>query len=106
MSSYAAPSTTNGIRRSLPALPALTPVSFTVEGIHLVGAAMCLPSLILHLTVTGEFATQTCFQGRFGEEIGSDEFGSGILIHAPEPDKQWAIGRFSHIEVTHAGMSL
>lgn len=52
----------------------------------------------------GEFATQTCFQGRFGEEMGSDEFGSGILIHSPVPDQQWAIGRFSHIEVTHAGL--
>lgn len=58
------------------------------------------------MTIAGEFAVQTCFQGRFGEEMGSDEFGGGILMHAPEPDKQWVIGRLSHIEVTHAGRLL
>ena len=25
--------------------------------------------------------TQTCFQGRFGEETGSDQFGVHIMIH-------------------------
>ena len=53
--------------------------------------------------ILGQFATQTCFQGRFGEEMGSDEFGGAIMMHAPEPDKNWAVGRLSHIEVTHAG---
>lgn len=62
---------------------------------------MCCNCVLL--AVTGEFATQTCFQGRFGEEMGSDEFGGAIMMHAPEPDKQWVVGRMSHIEVTHAG---
>ena len=29
--------------------------------------------------------TQTCFQGRFGEEIGNDQFGASIMVHGPEP---------------------
>lgn len=55
---------------------------------------------------TGQFATQTCFQGRFGEEMGSDEFGGAIMMHAPEPDAQWVVGRLSYIEVTHAGKTV
>ena len=35
--------------------------------------------------------------------MGSDEFGGAILMHAPESDMQWVVGRLSHIEVTHAG---
>ncbi|CAJ1082786.1 fibrocystin-L-like [Xyrichtys novacula] len=54
---------------------------------------------------TGQFATQTCFQGRFGEEIGSDQFGGCIMFHAPEPNKNLAIGRIGHVEVTHAGQA-
>ena len=29
-----------------------------------------------------EFATQTCFLGRYGPELGSDEFGGIIFIFA------------------------
>ncbi|XP_046549966.1 LOW QUALITY PROTEIN: fibrocystin-L-like [Haliotis rubra] len=54
---------------------------------------------------TGEFATQTCFQGRFGHELGSDEFGSQIMIHAPERDTNIAIARISYTEVTNAGQA-
>ena len=36
----------------------------------------------------GEFATQTCFQGRFGEELGSDEFGGQIMVHQVDKDTQ------------------
>ncbi|XP_078617899.1 fibrocystin-L-like [Branchiostoma floridae x Branchiostoma japonicum] len=54
---------------------------------------------------TGEFATQTCFQGRFGEEVGTDEFGSQIMLHGREMDKDLVRGRLSHIEVTHAGQA-
>ncbi|KAL3886654.1 hypothetical protein ACJMK2_026634, partial [Sinanodonta woodiana] len=52
---------------------------------------------------TGEFAIQTCFQGRFGEEIGSSGFGGNILIHAPERNKNLAIARMENVEVTFAG---
>ncbi|KAJ0054901.1 hypothetical protein NL108_007111 [Boleophthalmus pectinirostris] len=54
---------------------------------------------------TGEFSTQTCFQGRFGEETGSDQFGACIMMHAPEPNKNLAIGRFEYVEISHAGQA-
>ncbi|XP_066271366.1 fibrocystin-L-like [Branchiostoma lanceolatum] len=54
---------------------------------------------------TGEFATQTCFLGRFGEEIGSDEFGGIIMIHSTVMDQDRSKGRLSHAEVTHAGQA-
>ncbi|XP_052830942.1 fibrocystin-L [Octopus bimaculoides] len=54
---------------------------------------------------TGEFATQTCFQGRFGEEMGSDEFGAQIMLHAPVRDKNLAVAHLSYIEVTFAGQA-
>lgn len=47
----------------------------------------------------GEFATQTCFQGRFGEEVGSDQFGGCIMFHAPRPNENLAIGRLEYVEV-------
>ncbi|KAL3885610.1 hypothetical protein ACJMK2_025660 [Sinanodonta woodiana] len=52
---------------------------------------------------TGEFAIQTCFQGRFGEEIGSTGFGGHILINAPVRNKNLAIARMENVEVTFAG---
>ncbi|KAM9340526.1 fibrocystin-L-like [Symphorus nematophorus] len=54
---------------------------------------------------TGEFTTQTCFQGRFGEEVGSDQFGGCIMFHAPRPNENLAIGRLEYIEVFHAGQA-
>uniref|UniRef100_A0A8C5F806 PKHD1 like 1, tandem duplicate 1 n=1 Tax=Gadus morhua TaxID=8049 RepID=A0A8C5F806_GADMO len=54
---------------------------------------------------TGEFATQTCFQGRFGEETGSDQFGGCIMFHAPRPNENLAVGRLAHVEVFHAGQA-
>ncbi|KAG7457780.1 hypothetical protein MATL_G00230750 [Megalops atlanticus] len=54
---------------------------------------------------TGEFATQTCFQGRFGEEIGSDQFGGCIMFHAPRPSENLAVGRIEYVEIFHAGQA-
>ncbi|XP_057211103.1 fibrocystin-L-like [Triplophysa rosa] len=54
---------------------------------------------------TGEFAVQTCFQGRFGEEVGSDELGGCIMFHAPQPNQNLAIGRIEHVEMFHAGQA-
>ena len=48
---------------------------------------------------------QTCFQGRFGDEIGSSQFGGMILVHAPEKDTHAAEARLSYIEVTFAGQA-
>ena len=53
----------------------------------------------------GQFQTQTCFQGKFGEEIGSDEFGVQIMIHAPEKSKNLVTARFSYVEISHAGQA-
>ncbi|KAI5615922.1 fibrocystin-L precursor [Silurus asotus] len=54
---------------------------------------------------TGEFATQTCFQGRFGEETGSDQFGGCIMFHAPRPGENLAIGRIEYVEIFNAGQA-
>ncbi|XP_035686784.1 fibrocystin-L-like [Branchiostoma floridae] len=54
---------------------------------------------------TGEFATQTCFQGRFGEEVGSDQFGGHVLIHQPEPDAGLVTARIEHVEFTYVGQA-
>ena len=59
----------------------------------------------------GQFQTQTCFQGRFGEEIGSDMFGVQVIIHAPhpnlrhEPNTSVVTARFSYTEIHHAGQA-
>ncbi|KAM5281038.1 fibrocystin-L [Ctenodactylus gundi] len=54
---------------------------------------------------TGEFATQTCLQGKFGEEIGSDQFGGCIMFHAPLPGANMVTGRIEYVEVFHAGQA-
>ncbi|RXN34425.1 fibrocystin-L isoform X1 [Labeo rohita] len=54
---------------------------------------------------TGEFATQTCFQGRFGEEVGSDQFGGCIMFHAPQPNQNLAIGRIEYVELFNVGQA-
>ncbi|XP_068094025.1 fibrocystin-L-like [Hyperolius riggenbachi] len=54
---------------------------------------------------TGEFAIQTCFQGRYGEEVGSDQFGGCIMFHAPQSNQLQSIGRIEYVEVVHAGQA-
>ena len=53
----------------------------------------------------GQFDVQTCFQGRFGEETGSDQFGGQIMLHAPVMDQHLVTGRIEYVEVTHAGQA-
>ena len=55
--------------------------------------------------VANEEATQSCFQGKFGEETGSDEFGAVILIHAKEKDKHLAMARISYSEFNIVGQA-
>jgi hypothetical protein len=54
----------------------------------------------------GEFATQTCFLGRYGQEIGSDQFGATIMASASADSSssgtQLAVLRISNIEVNHS----
>ncbi|XP_071488092.1 fibrocystin-L-like [Diadema antillarum] len=54
---------------------------------------------------TNQFATQTCFQGRFGAETVTDQFGSQIMFFAKEQDQHLVRGRFEYVEVTHAGQA-
>ena len=55
-----------------------------------------------------EFATQTCFLGRYGDEIGSNEFGAHIMIHADMDaprNKEHVIARIKNVELFHVGQS-
>ena len=51
------------------------------------------------------FMEQTCFQGKFGEEVGSDQFGAAIMIHQPALDARVVAARMSHVEITYAGQA-
>ena len=54
---------------------------------------------------TGQFATQTCFQGRFGEEIGSAQFGAAVMFHQLEKNSHEVVGRLEHVELTYMGQA-
>lgn len=49
--------------------------------------------------------TQTCFQGRHGEELGSDQYGAHILMHAPDASQKDVHARLQNVEVTNAGQA-
>ena len=56
----------------------------------------------------GEFATMTCYLGRYGNEVGSDEFGATIMINAGKPNSIGAesvIARISNVELFHVGQA-
>ena len=55
--------------------------------------------------IVGEFATQTCFQGRHGEEMGSDQFGGQVMLHPPIRDQNLAVGRVSFVEFYYVGQA-
>ena len=52
-----------------------------------------------------QHATQSCFNGKFGEELGSDEFGATILVHSKNPDKQEAQARLEYVELFWVGQA-
>ena len=53
-----------------------------------------------------EFATQTCFLGRYGPELGSDQFGAHIMIGAAiGSPKDTVIVRLSNVELFHVGQA-
>ena len=54
---------------------------------------------------TGQFEVQTCFQGRFGSEQGSDQFGGHIMIHAAVPSKNNVRAQLAYAEFTHFGQA-
>ncbi|KAI3389358.1 hypothetical protein SNEBB_007570 [Seison nebaliae] len=53
----------------------------------------------------GEFSVQTCFQGRFGEEIGSDQFGGAIMVSQEVQGSQSVQLRISNLEMEHVGQA-
>ena len=55
--------------------------------------------------VANEEAPQSCFQGKFGEEMGSDEFGAIIFIHAKEINKHLLTARISYTEFNTVGQA-
>lgn len=72
---------------------------------HIERQVQILVLKLLYWLFSGEFAVQTCFLGRFGEEMGSDQFGGIIFLHTVEPDRHLTTARIEHIEVTHAGQA-
>ena len=61
--------------------------------------------VLLLLCFAGEFSTQTCFQGRHGEEIGSDEFGAMIIMHAPVVDQHDLVAHIENVELNYVGQA-
>lgn len=53
----------------------------------------------------GEFAQRPCFQGLFGEEIGSDQFGAHIIFHAPQPDSGVVFAHIEYVEFNYVGQA-
>lgn len=53
----------------------------------------------------GQFETQTCFRGRFGNETASDQFGGQMFIHAAVKDQNHVRARISYVEFTHVGQA-
>ena len=45
------------------------------------------------------FGTQTCFQNRFGHEVGSDQFGAHLFLHKIE------YAKIQYVEFTHVGQA-
>ncbi|CAF3595884.1 unnamed protein product [Rotaria sordida] len=55
-----------------------------------------------------EFAVQTCFLGRYGQEIGSDQFGAMIMVSQDDNitnSSQRVAVRLSNVEVFHVGQA-
>ena len=48
---------------------------------------------------------QTCFAGKFGEELGSDEMGAVIIISPKYKNQGLVEARFSYIELTSVGQA-
>ena len=53
----------------------------------------------------GQHATMTCSQGRFGAEMGSDQFGGCIMAHHPEKDQQFNVIKLENVELEYVGQA-
>ena len=61
------------------------------------------PSNTVYYLFPGQHATQTCFQGRWGEETGSSGFGGHIMAHTPYKDSNRARLRIKYMAATFVG---
>ncbi|XP_063855726.1 fibrocystin-L-like isoform X2 [Scylla paramamosain] len=52
-----------------------------------------------------QHATQSCFNGRHGDEIGGDQFGATVILSGKFPDLDLVMGRIEYVEVTKAGQA-
>ena len=59
----------------------------------------------LHLNTVQYVLKLFVIQGRFGEEIGNDQFGASIMIHAKHPNTQEAKAYIENVEITYAGQA-
>jgi len=50
-------------------------------------------------------AAQTCFSGKFGEELGSDEMGAIIIISPKYKDQNLVAARIEYVEFTNVGQA-
>lgn len=56
----------------------------------------------MNIDILDEFAVQTCYLGRYGQEIGSDQFGATIMINQGKNftnGTQNAFVRLSNVQV-------
>ncbi|XP_061164553.1 fibrocystin-L-like [Saccostrea echinata] len=54
---------------------------------------------------TGEFARRRCFQGLFGEEMGTDQFGAHVILHAPRPNTGSVVAHIEYVEFNYVGQA-
>lgn len=56
----------------------------------------------------GEFAVMTCFLGRYGAEIGTDQFGATIMLSSPaaaSKTTETVFLKMSNVELFHVGQA-
>ena len=53
----------------------------------------------------GPFQVQTCFRGRFGDELASDYFGGHIFIQAAIPNTNQVTVKLAFVEITEFGQA-
>ncbi|OWF48084.1 Fibrocystin-L [Mizuhopecten yessoensis] len=54
---------------------------------------------------SGNLALQKCAQGRYGQEMGSDQFGAHVIIHTTDPTKHLTTSRVEFVEFVHVGQA-
>ncbi|XP_063862995.1 fibrocystin-L-like [Scylla paramamosain] len=52
-----------------------------------------------------QHATQSCFNGQHGDEIGGDQFGATVILSGKFPDLDLVMGCIEYVEVTKAGQA-